>query len=163
MNPLVDSIPQRFDVIFPPPDVMAPIWPFKKNKETLDRLPEEAPPKVVYALGEDPFSRDSSQSVDQQAYKDALALFGDGSTNVVASENTGDQYEGVVNQTPQQTSDAKHAESSTQSNQSIKESAESNSKYLHHTDGYYYKEKDGGGYESTPYTKNENGEYVAYR
>lgn len=144
---------------------MAPIWPFKKSKETIDRLPEEQPQKVVYSKGEDPFARDSQHRVDDQAYKDALALFGGGTTEVVASENQSDHYEGVVNAMgkpaePEQV-DIVVPEASPEPEPTPPPQTEA--KYLHHTDGYHYKEKVGGGYESTPYVKNPDGSYKPYQ
>ncbi|MDA0715971.1 MAG: hypothetical protein O2866_05540 [archaeon] len=152
---------------------MAPIWPFKKSKETIDRLPDEQPQKVVYSKGEDPFARNSNTGVDQQAYKDALALFGGGNTEVVASENQSDNYEGVVNtmEKPAEPEQVAPAEpESTSGAVSVPEptpaltlATQPEAKYLHHTDGYHYKEKEGGGYESTPYVKNPDGSYKPYQ
>ena len=152
---------------------MAPIWPFKKSKETIDRLPDEQPQKVVYSKGEDPFARDSQQRVDDQAYKDALALFGGGKTEVVASENQSDNYEGVVNTmekpaepekvTPAEPESTSGAESVPEPTPAPTPELQPEAKYLHHTDGYYYKEKEGGGYESTPYVKNPDGSYKPYQ
>jgi hypothetical protein len=148
---------------------MAPIWPFKKSKEIIDRLPDEQPQKVVYSKGEDPFARNSNTDVDQQAYKDALALFGGGSTDVVASENQSDQYEGVVNSIESPAVQASvpavapQVESSPEPTPEPTAQGQSEAKYLHHTDGYHYKEKEGGGYESTPYVKHPDGTYRPYQ
>ena len=60
---------------------MPPIWPFKKKKEMEHEIDEAPPAPVVYKRGEDPNAR-AAVETDAGAYKDALALFGDGSSEV---------------------------------------------------------------------------------
>ena len=83
---------------------------------------------------------------DEDAYKDALALFGGGETTVNASKNVADDYDGVTDQ------------SSTPSAVNVAEQFE----WIHHTDGYHYKKMGNGQFEPTPYVKNEDGSYSAY-
>ena len=79
------------------------------------------------------------------AYKDALALFGGGSEEVKAASDQSVNYDGV-------TAPASQAE---------KES-EPSFTWIHHTDGYHYKQLADGAFEPTPHTKNNDGTYTPY-
>ena len=74
---------------------MPPIWPFKKKKEMEHEIDEAPPAPVVYKRGEDPNAR-AAVEADAGAYKDALALFGDGSSKVNAATDQSVHYDGVT-------------------------------------------------------------------
>ena len=111
---------------------MAPIWPFKKKQEVLE-LDEAPPAPITYKKGEDPNARPPSTTVDASAYKDALALFGDGSSEVEAASDQSVNYDGVTEKSS--AADQTQPEESTQ---------EKSFTWVHHTDGYHYKMKDDG-------------------
>ena len=74
---------------------MPPVWPFKKKKP-VDTVIDEAPPApVVYKRGEDPNARPAVKA-DSGAYKDALALFGGGSSEVQAATDQSVRYDGAT-------------------------------------------------------------------
>jgi hypothetical protein len=129
---------------------MAPIWPFKKKQEVLE-VDEEPPPTISYKKGEDPNARPATTTVDASAYKDALALFGGGSSNVEAASDQSVNYDGVAEPTGTSTV----AEES----QPVKEESFT---WVHHTDGYHYKKNADGSFEPTPHSKNADGSYVPY-
>lgn len=126
---------------------MPPFWPFKRSKQN-DDLDEAPPAPVVYRKNQEVHTEKHSTSLerDEDAYKDALALFGGGETTVNASKNVADDYDGVTDQ------------SSTPSEVNVAEQFE----WIHHTDGYHYKKMENGQFEPTPYVKNEDGSYSAY-
>ena len=130
---------------------MAPIWPFKKKQEVLE-LDEAPPAPITYKKGEDPNARPPSTTVDASAYKDALALFGDGSSKVEAATDQSVNYDGVAEQAPAAVQPQLEASS---------EEGESFT-WVHHTDGYHYKKKGDGSFEPTPHSKNSDGSYVPY-
>ena len=74
---------------------MPPIWPFNKKKETEQEIDEAPPAPVVYKRGEDPNAR-AAVETDAGAYKDALALFGGGSSAVTAATDQSVHYDGVT-------------------------------------------------------------------
>jgi hypothetical protein len=129
---------------------MAPIWPFKKKQEVLE-VDEEPPPTISYKKGEDPNARPATTTVDASAYKDALALFGGGSSNVEAASDQSVNYDGV----------AEPAGNSTVAKESQPAKEESFT-WVHHTDGYHYKKNADGSFEPTPHSKNADGSYVPY-
>ena len=129
---------------------MAPIWPFKKKQEVLE-IDEEAPPTISYKKGEDPNARPATTTVDASAYKDALALFGEGSSNVEAASDQSVNYDGVAEPAGNLTV-AKES-------QPVKEESFT---WVHHTDGYHYKKNTDGSFEPTPHSKNADGSYVPY-
>lgn len=129
---------------------MAPIWPFKKKQEVLE-VDEEPPPTISYKKGEDPNARPATTTVDASAYKDALALFGGGSSNVEAASDQSVNYDGVAEPTGTSTV----AEES----QPVREESFT---WVHHTDGYHYKKNADGSFEPTPHSKNADGSYVPY-
>ena len=105
-------------------------------------LDEVAPEAIVYRKDQEVHSEKHAQSVerDEEAYKDALALFGGGDTTVTASTNVADQYDGV-----------------TEGN-----SSKSTSEWIHHTDGYHYQKNADGSFQPTPHIKQSDGSYVPY-
>ena len=146
---------------------MPPIWPFKKKRE-LDQEIDEAPPApVVYKRGEDPHAR-AAVETDAGAYKDALALFGGGSSEVAAATDQSVHYDGVTSsnteETPSQNGDASDSDvSSSEASSTTNESApEASHTWVHHTDGYHYKQHADGSFEPTPHVKQEDGTYAPY-
>jgi len=129
---------------------MAPIWPFKKKQEILE-LDEEPPAPISYKKGEDPNARPATTVVDASAYKDALALFGGGSSNVEAASDQLSKYDGVTESTA--------ASKNAISTEVVKEESFT---WVHHTDGYHYKKKADGTFEPTPHRKNADGTYAPY-
>ena len=79
---------------------MPPFWPFKRAKKNEEAIDETPPAPIVYRKGQDVHTtkHSTSQERDESAYKDALALFGDGETTVVASSNIAEEYDGVSNE-----------------------------------------------------------------
>ena len=130
--------------------VMAPIWPFKK-KEPIAQVDEAPPAPIVYKKGEDPNARPPQEGVDAGAYKDALALFGDGSSTVEAATDQSVHYDGVA--APQPTPNT---------SEPVVEQDTPQFTWVHHTDGYYYKRKEDGQFEPTPHTKSSDGTYTPY-
>ena len=122
---------------------MPPFWPFRK-KETVAELNEAPPAPVVYKRGEDPNARKTIEA-DADAYKDALALFGDGSKEVKAASDQSVNYDGVS--------------ASTSHTPLVPEPS---FEWVHHTDGYHYKRLADGAFEPTPHTKNKDGNYTPY-
>lgn len=127
---------------------MPPFWPFKRAKKNEEAIDESPPAPIVYRKGQDVHTtkHSTSQVRDESAYKDALALFGDGETTVVASGIIADKYDGVSNEptpdTPKQ--------------------FEPTFEWIHHSDGYHYKKLSDGQFEPTPYVKNGDGTYSEY-
>ena len=76
---------------------MPPFWPFKK-KEPVAQVEETPPAAVVYKRGEDPNARTQVET-DSGAYKDALALFGGGSSEVTAASDQSVHYDGITSET----------------------------------------------------------------
>jgi hypothetical protein len=121
---------------------MPPFWPFKRSKKNSMELDEAAPEAIVYRKNEDVHTEKHAQSIERndEAYKDALALFGNGDTTVTASENVADQYDGVTDTTV----------------------PEEDTQWVHHTDGYHYKKNADGTFLPTPHVKQEDGSYEPY-
>ena len=121
---------------------MPPFWPFKRSKKNSMELDEAAPEAIVYRKNEEVHTEKHAQSIERndEAYKDALALFGNGDTTVTASENVADQYDGVTDTTL----------------------PEEDSQWVHHTDGYHYKENADGTFLPTAHVKQEDGSYEPY-
>ena len=121
---------------------MPPFWPFKRSKKNSMELDEAAPEAIVYRKNEEVHTEKHAQSIERndEAYKDALALFGNGDTTVTASENVADQYDGVTDTTL----------------------PEEDSQWVHHTDGYHYKKKPDGTFLPTAHVKQDDGSYVPY-
>ena len=134
---------------------MVPFWPFKKKKETVAVLDEEPPAPLVYKRGEDPMAREAVTS-DQAAYKDALALFGDGSRSVEAAGDQSVHYDGATASQPAP------KEEVPQSEDTVLESPEPTFTWVHHTDGYHYQKNADGSFEPTPHTKSSDGTYTPY-
>ena len=129
---------------------MAPIWPFKK-KEPIAQVDEAPPAAIVYKKGEDPNARPPQTEIDSSAYKDALALFGDGSSTVEAATDQSVRYDGATSsQSDHSTPESKLVEDAPQFS------------WVHHTDGYHYKRKENGEFEPTPHTKSGDGTYTPY-
>lgn len=146
---------------------MPPIWPFKKKRE-LDQEIDEAPPApVVYKRGEDPHAR-APVETDADAYKDALALFGGGSSEVAAATDQSVHYDGVTASNaegiPSESDDASDSDvSSSEASSTADESApEPSHTWVHHTDGYHYKQRGDGSFEPTPHVKQADGTYAPY-
>ena len=121
---------------------MPPFWPFKRSKKNLMELDDEAPEPIVYRKEEEVHSVKHAQSVERndEAYKDALALFGGGETTVVASTNVAAQYDGAVDAAP----------------------SKSTSEWIHQTDGYHYEKNADGTFLPTPHVKQSDGSYIPY-
>ena len=136
---------------------MAPFWPFKK-KEPPAVLDEEPPAPTVYKRGEDPNARPEVTS-DQTAYKDALALFGGGSQTVEAAGDQSTQYDGVTAESSlsPETSSPEPEEAAT-----AEKDEPASFTWVHHTDGYHYKQRADGSFEPTPHVRQEDGTYAPY-
>lgn len=126
---------------------MPPFWPFKRSKQSEETVVESAPEPIVYRKGQDVHSDKHSTTIqrDEDAYNDALALFGGGDTIVAVSSNVAEDYDGV-SEAPLETSP----------------SPSEDYEWVHHTDGYHYKKKSDGQFDPTPYLKNDDGTYTAY-
>ena len=135
---------------------MPPVWPFKKKKP-VDTVIDEAPPApVVYKRGEDPNARPAVEA-DSGAYKDALALFGDGSSEVKAATDQSVRYDGA-------TASTESVQPATEEQPSLASPSPSASTHtwVHHTDGYHYKRLEDGSFEPTPHVKHDDGTYAPY-
>lgn len=140
---------------------MPPFWPFKK-KEAVVQLEEAAPAPIVYKRGEDPNAR-ADVEADSGAYKDALALFGDGSQKVEAASDQSVHYDGVTAKQPQAVSHSVETnEAITPSEEAPATKEESSFSWVHHSDGYHYKQRADGSFEPTPHIKNQDGTYSPY-
>jgi hypothetical protein len=140
---------------------MPPFWPFKK-KETVASLDEEPPAPMVYKRGEDPNARPAVTS-DAGAYKDALALFGGGSETVEAASDQSVHYDGVtVTTKPLEAAPEVSSAPSSTENEASEPPVDEGVTWVHHTDGYHYKQRADGSFEPTPYTLGEDGTYVPY-
>lgn len=141
---------------------MPPIWPFKKKKEVDQEIDEAPPAPVVYKRGEDPNAR-AAVETDAGAYKDALALFGGGSSEVSAATDQSVHYDGVSASSDEATP---AQEEETDATQEVAPSAnpepETSHTWVHHTDGYHYKQHADGSFEPTPHVKQEDGTYAPY-
>ena len=129
---------------------MPPIWPFKKKKQKVVQLDEAPPAPLVYKRGEDPNARDVPQT-DVAAYRDALALFGGGSDEVNAATDQSVHYDG----------DTAASVSSPAVERPPPEMPVGHT-WVHHTDGYHYKQMEDGSFDSTPHTKSDDGTYAPY-
>ena len=149
---------------------MAPFWPFKK-KESVVEIDEQPPAPIVYKRGEDPNAR-GGIATDTGAYKDALALFGDGSSEVQAATDQSVHYDGVTAPTPSASeTTTPHDEAANTAGEVQKaeavETAEAEQEevsftWVHHTDGYHYKQNADGSFEPTPHVQNADGTYDPY-
>ena len=145
---------------------MPPIWPFKKKKE-LDQEIDEAPPApVMYKRGEDPHAR-AAVETDAGAYKDALALFGGGSSEVAAATDQSVHYDGVTASSTEGTLSNSPDESGSDASSEAHTTADDpalgpSHTWVHHTDGYHYKQHADGSFEPTPHVKQEDGTYAPY-
>ena len=81
------------------------------------------------------------ESVD---YKAAVSLFGNGDTTVKRAEEQSQFYEGLV-------------DSST-----LPVAAETFT-WVHHTDGYHYKQLESGAFDPVPHEKSADGAYTPYK
>lgn len=141
---------------------MPPFWPFKKKQE-VNVLDEEPPATLVYKRGEDPNAR-ADHTADQAAYKDALALFGDGSQTVQAASDQSVHYDGVTGESnpPQREDDAAPIVSKPEVAPAPETPHEPAFTWVHHTDGYHYKQLANGSFEPTAHTLGEDGVYRPY-
>ena len=124
---------------------MSPLWPFGKKKEP-EMLDEPVPQTVVYKKGSAETQEvlaDTShrESVD---YKAAVSLFGNGDTTVKRAEEQSQYYEGIVDAAVPNVSAPQHT-------------------WIHHTDGYHYKQFSDGAFDSQPHQKNPDGTYTPYQ
>ena len=134
---------------------MPPFWPFKK-KEPAVEIDEKPPAPIVYKRGEDPHAR-GGIATDAVAYKDALALFGEGSSEVQAATDQSVHYDGVTAPSPSvEEPPESHDEGSEVERQ------EASFTWVHHTDGYHYKQNTDGSFEPTPHVQNADGSYAPY-
>ena len=124
---------------------MAPLWPFGKKKQPL-MLDEPEPEPIVYRK-----DTDSSQEVladnshrESVDYKAAVSLFGNGDTTVKRAEEQSQYYEGIVDAAVPNASAPQHT-------------------WIHHTDGYHYKQFSDGAFDSQPHQKNPDGTYTPYQ
>ena len=140
-------------------EAMPPFWPFKK-KQVITELHEAPPAPVVYKRGEDLNARKSIET-DTGAYKDALALFGGGSADVKAASDQSVLYEGATSGSNGSQSDSNEPIGSFDKEEPSMQATPSFT-WIHHTDGYYYKQLAGGGFEPTPHVKNADGTYAPY-
>ena len=172
---------------------MAPIWPFGKKKEP-DQLEEEPPTPIMYKMGENASQQtladESHKSSDD--YKSALALFGDGATEVSKAADQSSQYDGIVSGDGQLSSGKPESAVKKQNLPEISVRTEKPKQvqasppaiptkpavpskaappavpkapaftWIHHTDGYHYKKKGDGSFDATPHVKNNNGTYIPY-
>ena len=138
---------------------MPPFWPFKK-KEPVAQVEETPPAAVVYKRGEDPNARTQVET-DSGAYKDALALFGGGSSEVMAASDQSVHYDGVTSETAakQEVSTNPTVDSSSSS---TPQEEEPGFTWVHHTDGYHYKQHADGSFDPVAHTKNADGTYAPY-
>ena len=140
---------------------MPPFWPFKK-KEAVVQLEEAPPAPIVYKRGEDPNAR-AGVETDAGAYKDALALFGDGSQKVEAASDQSVHYDGVTATQPDVVSTSAKTDGAVAPVEEAPPSKEEAAfSWIHHTDGYHYKKKEDGQFEPTPYVRNDDGTYSAF-
>ncbi|MEL0181612.1 MAG: hypothetical protein VW945_07780 [Candidatus Poseidoniales archaeon] len=146
---------------------MPPIWPFKKKKEMEHEIDEAPPAPVVYKRGEDPNAR-AAVEADAGAYKDALALFGDGSSAVNAATDQSVHYDGVTasgnESVPAQSVNSGRPDGSSSEEKStdVEAVAATSPTWVHHTDGYHYKQHADGSFEPTPHVKQADGSYEPY-
>ena len=138
---------------------MPPFWPFKK-KEPVAQVEETPPAAVVYKRGEDPNARTQVET-DSGAYKDALALFGGGSSEVSAASDQSVHYDGVTSESAaeQEVSTSSSVDSASSSTPQ-EEGPEFT--WVHHTDGYHYKQHADGSFDPVAHTKNADGTYAPY-
>ena len=129
---------------------MPPFWPFKKKQEVA-QVSEAPPAPTVYRRGEDPYVR-ASVTNDEAAYKDALALFGGGSEEVNAATDQSVLYDGATGET----------NASPKASPAEVGASPATHTWVHHTDGYHYKQMEDGSFDSTPHTKREDGTYTPY-
>ena len=140
---------------------MPPFWPFKK-KAVVAEVDEAPPAPMVYKRGEDPHARTEVPS-DAEAYKDALALFGDGSQTVKAATDQSVHYDGVTaSDEPASPSEGESPSTVDSSDNAENSPVEEDVTWIHHTDGYHYKQRADGSFEPTPYTLGEDGSYQPY-
>jgi len=172
---------------------MAPIWPFGKKKEP-DQLEEEEPAPIIYKMGENASQRtlaDESHKISDD-YKSALALFGDGGTEVTKAADQSSQYDGIVSGDGQQSSNNSETVVKKQTLPDITARTETPKQvktsppaiptkpavpskvappavpqspaftWIHHTDGYHYKKKADGSFDVTAHVKNNDGTYIPY-
>ncbi len=140
---------------------MPPFWPFKKKQEVA-QVYEAPPAPTVYRRGEDPHVR-TSVTNDEAAYKDALALFGDGSQKVEAASDQSVHYDGVTATQPDVVSTSAKTDGAVAPVEEAPPSKEEAAfSWIHHTDGYHYKQHADGSFEPTPHTKNQDGTYSPY-
>ncbi|MCP2505159.1 MAG: hypothetical protein NLN65_07690 [Candidatus Poseidoniaceae archaeon] len=124
---------------------MAPIWPFGKKKQLL-MLDEPEPEPIIYRKNTENAEEvlaDTShrESVD---YKAAVSLFGNGDTTVKRAEEQSQFYEGLVDSSQ------------------LSQAAETFT-WVHHTDGYHYKQFTGGAFDPVAHQKSADGIYTPYQ
>ncbi len=146
-------------MVHPVREAMPPFWPFKK-KQVITELHEAPPAPVVYKRGEDPIARTSIKT-DTGAYKDALALFGGGSADVKAASDQSVRYEGATGEINGSQGVSNEPDGSVVTEEPSKQAPPSFT-WIHHTDGYHYKQLADGGFEPTPHVKNADGTYAPY-
>ena len=126
-------------------NAMAPLWPFGKKKQPL-MLDEPEPEPIMYRKNTEATEEvlaDTSHR-DSVDYKAAVSLFGNGDTTVKRAEEQSQFYEGLV-------------DSST-----LPVAAETFT-WVHHTDGYHYKQLESGAFDPVPHEKSADGAYTPYK
>lgn len=139
---------------------MPPFWPFKK-KQPVAQVEEAPPAAVVYKRGEDPNARTQIET-DSDAYKDALALFGDGSQEVTAATDQTVHYDGVTSETTVSNDENQATASVDDGPSSPPHEKAPEFTWVHHTDGYHYKQHADGSFDPVAHTKNTDGTYAPY-
>jgi hypothetical protein len=126
--------------------VMPPVWPFGKKKPA-SSLDEDAPAPIVYQKTQD--EGIDSGSTDQQKadYKAALSFFGSDETPVQKATDQSVLYDGVVASTNVAINPPDHEDGIT---------------WVHHTDGYHYKQAADGTFDPIAHTLGDDGAYVPY-
>ena len=145
---------------------MAPFWPFKRGSREPEQVEDEAPPTLTYKKGQPVSHRTSVPHHDASAYTEALALFGDGSATVEAAGDQSLRYDGAgdpleVDSASPETEDDASSPNEALATQ-IGELNETEHTWVHHTDGYHYKQLPDGSFDPMAHTVNNEGVYVPY-
>ena len=124
---------------------MAPLWPFGKKKEPL-MLDEPEPEPIVYRKNAEETEESLADTSHRESvdYKAAVSLFGNGVTTVKRAEEQSQFYEGLVDSS------------------SLPEASEEFT-WVHHTDGYHYKQLSSGTFDPVAHQKNADGTYTPYQ
>jgi hypothetical protein len=124
---------------------MAPLWPFGKKKQP-HMLDEPEPQPIMYRRNEEASEEVLTDNTHRESadYKAAVSLFGNGDTTVKRAEEQSQFYEGIVDS-------------------SSLPVATEEFKWVHHTDGYHYKQFASGTFDSVAHQKSTEGTYTPYQ